>query len=213
MLLAGGISLDEVLARLARLRPVYHSEADLQQAFAWEARILDPSMRVRLETCPSPGVRLDVLLTSGDGTAQTAIELKYLVRLWHGDVGGERFELKNQGAYDIRAYDVVKDIVRVEQFVAGRPGTNGAVVCVTNESSYWRAPGHGRQTNADAFRLHQGTVLQGERAWGPMTGTGTRKGREGALALRGQHAVAWRTYSSLPGPAGDFRSLVVQVDS
>lgn len=50
MLLAGGTRLDEVLGRLARLRPVFHSEADFQQAFAWEARVLDPSLRVRLET-------------------------------------------------------------------------------------------------------------------------------------------------------------------
>ncbi|MGI9155461.1 MAG: hypothetical protein ACR2FG_02305 [Marmoricola sp.] len=155
---------------------------------------------------------MDLLLTSEGGTVQTAIELKYLVRLWHGDVGGERFELKNQGAQDIRAYDVVKDIVRIEQFVGERPGGNGAVVCLTNESSYWRAPGHGRQTNAHAFRLHDGTVLVGERAWGPLTGAGSSRGREGPLVLRGQHPVAWRTYSSLPGPGGEFRSLVVEVN-
>jgi len=71
------------------------------------------------------------------------VELKYLVRLWHGEVAGERFELKNQGAQDIRAYDVVKDIARVERFVAGRPGSNGAVVCLANDSSYWRAPATG----------------------------------------------------------------------
>lgn len=213
MLLAAGTRLDEVLARLALLRPVFHSEADFQQAFAWEARVLDPSLRVRLETRPAPGVRLDLLLGSEDGSAQTAIEVKYLVRLWHGDVAGERFELKNQGAQDIRAYDLVKDVVRVEQFVAHRPGSNGAVVCLTNESSYWRAPGHGRPTNADAFRLHDGTVLEGKRAWGPMTGPGSSKGREKPLVLRGRYQVAWRTYSSLPGMSGEFRSLVVQVDS
>ncbi|MGI8699913.1 MAG: hypothetical protein ACR2JU_01660 [Nocardioidaceae bacterium] len=213
MQLAAGKRLGEVLARLALLRPVFHSEADFQQAFAWEARALDPSLHVRLETRPAPGVRLDLLLRSEDGTAQTAIELKYLVRLWHGDVAGERFELKNQGAQDIRAYDVVKDIVRVEQFVANRPGSNGAVVCLTNESSYWRASGHGRQTNADAFRLHDGTVLEGKRAWGPATGPGSSKGRETPLVLRGRYQVAWRTYSSLAGIAGEFRSLVVPVDS
>jgi hypothetical protein len=42
MLSAGRVSTDDVLARLASLRPVFHSEADFQQAFAWEIRSLDP---------------------------------------------------------------------------------------------------------------------------------------------------------------------------
>lgn len=212
MLIAGRVPLDDVLARLASLRPVFHSEADFQQAFAWEARVLDPSLRVRLETRPEPGVRLDLLLTGEDG-AWSAVELKYLVRLWHGEVGGERFELKNQGAQDIRAYDVVKDIVRVERFVASRAGGNGAVICLANDSSYWRAPGHGRETNAHAFRIHEGTVLEGSRAWGPLTGAGSSKGREEPLALRGRHEMRWRPYSSLPGSGGEFRTLVVPIRS
>lgn len=80
-------------------------------------------MRVRLETRPALGVRLDLLATSADGAAQTGVELKYLTWLWHGDVAGERFDLKDQGTQDIRAYDVVKDIARVERFVAARPGS------------------------------------------------------------------------------------------
>ena len=47
--------------------------------------------------------------------------------------------MKDQGAQDIRAHDVVKDIVRVEKFVAAMAGSNGAVVCVGNDPSYWNA--------------------------------------------------------------------------
>ena len=43
------------------------------------------------------------------------MELKYPTALWVGDVASERFELKNHGAQDILAYDVVKDTVRVER--------------------------------------------------------------------------------------------------
>jgi hypothetical protein len=213
LLLAGSVPLDQVLSRLAAVRPVFHSEADFQQAFAWETRLLDPSLRIRLETRPSPGVRLDLLLTSHDGTAVTAVELKYLVRLWHGEHDGEHFELKDQGAQDIRAYDVVKDIVRVERFVAERPGSNGAVICLANDASYWNAPSHGRETNAHAFRIHEGTVLAGSRAWGPMTGAGSSKGREAVLDLRGQHRLSWQDYSFLPGRNGAFRALVVPIQA
>lgn len=211
MLLAGSVRLGAVLGRLSGLRPVFHSEADFQQAFAWEVRTQDPTVRVRLETRPAPGMRLDLLLISEDGQKRTAVELKYLTRLWTGEFAGERFELKDQGAQDIRAHDVVKDIVRVEKFVAAMPGSNGAVVCVGNDPSYWNAPTHGRPTNADAFRLHESTVLHGPRAWGPLTGAGTNRGREEPLALVGTYRMAWSDYSTLPGPRGVFRTLVVEI--
>ncbi len=211
MLLAGSVPLDAVLARLAALRPVFHSEADFQQAFAWEVRMHDPTVRVRLETRPAPAMRLDLLLTGHDGQQRSAIELKYLTRRWTGELAGERFELKDQGAQDVRAYDVVKDIARVEEFVASMPGSNGAVVCVGNDPSYWNAPTHGRATNAAAFRIHEGTVLRGTRAWGPLTGAGTSRGREESLALSGTYRLAWSDYSTLPGPRGVFRTLVVEV--
>ncbi len=67
MLLAGSVRLGAVLGRLSGLRPVFHSEADVQQAFAWEVRTQDPTVRVRLETRPAPGIRLDLLLISEDG--------------------------------------------------------------------------------------------------------------------------------------------------
>lgn len=211
MLLAKSVSLGAVLARLSGLRPVFHSEADFHQAFAWEVRSQDPTVRVRLETRPAPGIRLDLLLTSANGLHRSAVELKYLTRLWAGEHAGERFELKDQGAQDIRAYDVVKDIVRVETFVGAMPGSNGAMVCIVNDPSYWNAAGHGRVTNAEAFRLHEGTVLHGMRAWGPRTGVGTTRGREEPLVLAGMYTTAWADYSVLPGPRGLFRALVVEV--
>jgi hypothetical protein len=205
--LAGSVELGEVLRGMHAERPVFHSEADLQHAFAWAAHELDANLHVRLETHPEPGVRLDLLLSRPDLGQHTAVELKYLTSAWTSDVGGERFELKNQGAQDIRAYDVVKDIQRVEGFVAGHTGWNGLVLAFSNYPSYWTNPGHMRETNAGAFRLHEGNLLDGVRAWGPMTGAGTMKGRERELALREVYRCEWSDYSDLGGSRGRFRLL------
>ena len=101
-------------------------------------------------------MRLDLQFSRPDLGTHFAVELKYLTAAWNGAWDGEEFHLLNQGAQDIRAYDAVKDIQRVEQFVASRTGWSGAVVVLTNEPSYWQRPGHGRATNADAFRIHDG---------------------------------------------------------
>jgi hypothetical protein len=211
-MIAGRVPLSELLALLAAERPVFHAEADFHQAFAWQLQSLDPTLRIRLETRPAPGVRLDLLVTSNDGANRSAVELKYLTRAWVGEVAGERFELKSQGAQDIRAYDVVKDVVRVEKFVDLMPGSNGAVVCLANDPSFWRTPTHGRDTNASAFRIYDGVRLEGPRAWGPNTGAGTSRNREEVLELRGAYDLRWRDYSTIPGAHGTVRALVVEVE-
>ncbi|RYB89325.1 hypothetical protein EUA06_15150 [Nocardioides glacieisoli] len=205
------IDAPTILAKLAMQRPVFHSEADFQFAFAWEAKRLHPDLSVRLETHPEPAVRLDLELFDETGTIGVAVELKYMTRSWSGSQGAEKYVLKNHGASDLRGYDVVKDIGRVERFVAARPGWSGIVIALTNEGGYWRRPSHGRPTNADAFRLYEGCVLDGERSWGPNTG-GTARGREAPLNLRNPYVLKWADYSRLDAsPAGTFRSLVVPI--
>lgn len=200
-----------VLASLAKVRRVFHSEADFQFAFAWEAKVLRPDLEVRLETHPEPNVRLDLELADPASGTGVAVELKYMTRLWVGTDRGEPFALKNHGASDLRGYDVVKDIERVERFVDARPDWTGYVIALSNDASYWRAPTHGRATNAEAFRLREGVVLSGERKWGPLTG-GTSKGRETSLPLRGTYELHWSDYSRVDASvAGTFRTLVVPI--
>ena len=154
----------DMLRSLAATRPVFHSEADFQFAFAWEAKHQRPDLEVRLETHPEPAVRLDLELITPAGDRGVAVELKYMTRLWAGTDRSESFALKNHGASDLRGYDVIKDIHRVERFTLDRPGWSGLVVVLTNDAGYWRPRTHGRITNADAFRLGEGAVLEGSRA-------------------------------------------------
>jgi hypothetical protein len=70
--------VEQTMARLAARRPIFHSEADFQHAFAWQLQTDHPDARIRLETRPRPGVRLDVLTVIDD--RRVAYELKYLLR-------------------------------------------------------------------------------------------------------------------------------------
>jgi hypothetical protein len=158
------------LATLRQARSVFHSEADFQQALAWAIHVSDSSARVRLETRPAPGMRLDLLIWRPDLNRHLALELKYLTAAWSGEVDGEQYGLVSQGAQDIRAYDVLKDVQRVERFVNGHPGRSGMVLVLSNDPGYWSRPGHGRATNAGAFRIYEGQVISGSRAWGLTPG-------------------------------------------
>jgi len=92
--------IDEMMAALARVRPLFHSEANFQHAFAWQLHSAYPNARIRLETRPQPGVRLDVMaLMEG---RRAAVELKYLLRALTTNIEDEVFELPFLGAQDVR---------------------------------------------------------------------------------------------------------------
>lgn len=216
VLIAGSVDLEQALKALAAQRPVFHSEADLQIALAWQFQTQDPLMRVRLETRPEAGVHLDIACTRPDLGQFTAIEVKYLTRLWSGDVSEEHYDLKNHGAQDIRGYDVVKDIYRVERFITGRPGCNGAAIVLSNDPYYWRPRSTPADTtNAAAFRLNEGVVLSGLRAWGPKTGAGTSKNREDALHLQGTYTLRWQDFATIGdgSTSTQIRVLIVPIEN
>ncbi|GAA2660414.1 MULTISPECIES: hypothetical protein [Actinosynnema] len=214
MRLAGGIPLDDLLTGLARSRPVFHSEADLQHALAWQAHLADPLLRVRLEVRPAPTSRerLDLLLHRPDLGLRTAVEIKYWKKRWTGVVDDEPFDLANQGAHDIRRYDFAKDVARVERFTAANRGWSGLVLLLSNDDLDWRPPTSTRPTAADAFRVHEGTRLTGELAWSDRAGPGTTRGREAPIALTGDYRTTWRDYALLDHrPGGRVRALAVEV--
>lgn len=205
--------LAAIVAAMAGARPVFHSEADFQHSLAWQLHVADPTARIRLETRPRRGVRLDILLDSNG--RRTAIELKYLVRRFHGHVDGELFDLPDQSAHDISRYDVVKDVVRTESFVAEGVVDDGRVVVLSNDPAFWR-PGRTSETIDAQLRLHEGRMLEGALGWGMRAGAGTTRGRVDVLALTGRYECLWRDYSTATDSAGRehaWRYLDVRVPS
>ncbi|MEI6407181.1 MAG: hypothetical protein WCO85_06605 [Actinomycetes bacterium] len=204
---------NRVLDLLLETRKVFHSEADLQFAFAWTANTLYPFLVVRLESHPTPHESLDLALIDTIANGGIAIEFKYKTAFWEGESDGESYALKSHGASDIGGYDIIKDVTRVERFIEGRKGWTGYVITLTNDSSYWNLRTHGRTTNAEAFRVSEGLVLSGIKEWGPNTG-GTKKGRESALELRGRYELHWREYSRISDKTvGIFKAQVIQIEN
>jgi hypothetical protein len=202
--------LEETMAALAATRPVFHSEADFQHGFAWQLHRKYPNAPIRLETRPRPRVRLDVLAVINE--RRIAFELKYLLRALSITIDAEVFELPNQGAQDVRRYDFVKDVARLEVLRREQYADVGFAIALTNDPSYWQ--GSNREDVADsAFRLAEGRRLAGAADWAAHTGAGTMRGREARIDLLGSHELVWHDFSSVDGgPYSHFRYLAVRVD-
>jgi hypothetical protein len=140
-MLVSSHKIQTVLSRLAKKRPVFHSEADFQHALAWELQLESPDAQIRLEkqvATHGSRVYLDLLFQSGD--VEIAIEIKYKTR--HGKFlySGEEFALRNQSAQDIGRHDFIKDIQRLERYLQSHNNAVGFAVFLTNDQSYWNEP-------------------------------------------------------------------------
>lgn len=205
-LIAGEVTLTDVMARLREHRPVFHSEADLQHAFArvlWE---LAPQVQSRLEvgrTAAGRTERLDLLCIGP--RARTSIEFKYWTRSWAGSVGPhhEAYALKNHGADDLARLNYISDIVRTERFCDG-PDHSGLALVVTNAPALWTPPGpRAKQSRDHEFRIHQGCTLSGTLRWAEGTIPANTR------TLQGTYPLDWKPYSNQPGNHGEFRYLAV----
>lgn len=212
-MIGGGPSLDTVMSALARDRPVFHSEADFQHAFARVLWDLAPNVQSRLEVRQAPSddaqrerrEYVDLVCRSPLGT--TAIEFKYFTRAWTGNAGDppERFDLRAHGAEDLARLHFVSDIVRLERFCPALDA-NGIAVLLTNEPRLWEAQTGGARPPTDLdFRLHGRRVLSGTLRWA-----------EGAFpanarTLRGNYELSWRDYSRVGDGRATFRWLAVEV--
>ncbi len=204
------IDIITIMEGLSRQRPLFHSEADFQHALAWPIHEIVPGAEVRLEYRPLPHERiyLDVWIP----TSRIALELKYLTRKLVADWSGESFALRDQAAQDIRRYDFLKDLQRLERVVSlPNLATVGFAVCLTNDSAYWKVPM--RQDTVDAaFRLHEGRTAEGELRWSERAGAGTTRGREAPIKLRNAYKMTWRDFSEVGvGGYKRFRYLALEV--
>lgn len=202
-LIAGTVELDAVMSRLATGRPVFHSEADFQHAFAQMVHRLAPEVAIRLEvrqqvTPGGKGEYVDLICT---GPVKTFIEFKYATARWSGTDGitDERFYVREHAAMDLIRKHFIFDVERLERFTAANPGTTGLAVLLTNAATLWKPP---TQKSRDRmFRVHDTATLTGELVWGNNDHPPSNR------TLRGTYTAAWNDYSTLPGPRGTFRWL------
>ncbi len=196
--------IHQFMTELAMKRPVFHSEADFQHAFAWQLHEHHPNANIRLEY-PIEGMHLDILLTTAD--VNLAIELKYKTRGQETSHQEEIFYLKNHIAHGWGRYDYLKDITRLESLKKNQKIIEGYAILLTNDGHYWEK-GSGN-TGDRYFYIHDTQNLNGDLGWYGNLSKGTTKGRTAILSITGNYLCKWDDYPS--GHAEKFRYLALKV--
>lgn len=173
------LNLHSLIGAIAARRPVFHSEADFQHAFAWELHLQFPEGHIRLERLVEStlgSLHMDVTAEL-DGRLH-AFELKYKTRAMAMRIGSELYALQEHVAQPIGRYDFLKDVARLEAITQNRQASVAYAIFLTNDSAYWAEPRSVDDTSA-AFSLHDGRVLSGRLDWSPRASIGTKRGRVG----------------------------------
>jgi hypothetical protein len=217
-LIAGSVDVHEVIDRLRAQRPVFHSEADFQHAFAWVLHQTRPALNIRLEVRQHPDdsadqrsrrERVDLYCFGPHG--HTFLEFKYFTARWDGTdpATGEQFRLRAHTATDLARRGFVFDLARVERFCAAKPAANGFAIMLTNDRALWTPPSAPRITRDQQFRIHEGLTLTGVLRWGIEGSYFDANERQ----LSGSYPMRWHEYSALEGTWGTFRWLSAAVEA
>ena len=199
----------EIMDGLSHMRPIFHSEGDFQLMLAQQIRNFLPDCEVILEHHPFPQeqMRIDLWLPE----VKVAMELKYATQMLNHSEGGNYFSLKNHAANDIRRYDFLKDIERLERVSRQNHVRGGFAIFLTNDPLYWQKPKRPNNNDA-AFHLYEGRQLFGNLAWSESAGEGTTTTREAPIQLDQHYELHWRKYGSLGiKKYQEFRYLLVHV--
>lgn len=125
------------------------------------------------------------------------IELKYVTAEFRYTFGKESFYLTNQRATDVRCYDTLKDIQRLENYAKCGLINIGYSIILTNVSHIWKQKLSKKENFYDEFRIYDGRTVSGRLNWMTGTSEGTKMKRETPIELRGKYTFYWDNYIDL----------------
>ena len=188
------VNIRGTISLLSQARPIFHNEADFQHALAWQLHIENPTAEIRLETRPlaSKPFYMDLLMRHNG--SNIGFELKYMTKEIFLQHGWEEFALKTQGAQDVRRYDILKDVTRIEEFVKCGAIEKGYIIALTNDPLYWK---QGRKTDPvdKDFHLFETRTISGSLKWSASASKGTTSGRDVPLDIDGHYEMKWFDYN------------------
>ena len=220
------LEIDEIMKSLSKEKPVFYSEKDFQCLLGWQIKEKYPDMEVRSEVSieKNDGKTEHLDLRISDVKGKIGIELKYITEKFKTTIDGDKFNLKNHAANDLRCYDILKDIQRLESYVNNGEIDKGYSIVLTNVKSLWCQKKQKKETYYDNFRISDGKTVEGKLCWKPNINgeinepaRGTTKGRTKSINLQGTYNLNWKEYSNNlsdekeSNKSGLFKYLIVEV--
>ena len=187
------------------LRPVFHSEADLQFALAWEIKKTYSTAKVRLEypkEVDGKMIYVDIVVLYNN--KEYYIELKYKTKLCNTKIGAEEYNLKNQSAQNLGRYDFLKDVQRVEKL------GKGYAIMLTNDMSYVEKDGKDTRYNMFSLKEDRKITKNKKYDWGDgFVETSVGKRRLDGITFKNDYTIHWE---NMPNNIANLKYCLIKVN-
>lgn len=192
------INISNTLSNLSKNRQLFCSEADFQQALAWQIHedykedkvFLEYPLTIQQDGKDKP-IRVDIVVKHDE--EYIPIELKYLTKKLKIKEPEVEFELKNQGARDIRMHDVLADVERIENIIDQNKlnqCSSGYQITLTNDKGYLtESRGNHLYKN---FSLHEGREIPTDTLkWNGKPPRSFYDSSKRPITLRSSYKINW----------------------
>lgn len=242
--LFGKVFLENIIKQLGKTPLVFNNEAEfkfelalkIKEYFNCKVRFEVLSRRNGVQQTRLKNDYTDIVLEDNeDKNLKIPIELKYKTDLYEDK--SNNIYLKKHGAYDLGAYDFIRDIDRlqllvnkqvngkaVEQDYGSIIGSydRGYAIILTNDHHYWTEPKNKNTINREFLiygdKAGSGKISQGMHEWYDTNGVPglskaifNDKSRQQSLFMRTDYDYQWQQYLNVNKDNGDFRFMIVEV--
>lgn len=192
--------------------PLFVSERHLQVAFSLKAKELYPDYELVPEYVYKKGKDIyHIDLICKNNKEKIAFEFKYVVAGGKIKVpGDDQYSLRNHSAIDIRRYQCVKDIERLEKYVNSNDlkCNRGYFILITNMHGFWN--GSKSDSVAADFDIKHNTKLKKGQHVATGKGRFARDYSE-PIKLKNGYLINYCDYVEVDGEHGLFKYLCVCV--
>ncbi|WMT53777.1 hypothetical protein [Ferroplasma acidiphilum] len=199
--------IEKILNNLSKERPIFHGERDFQFSLGCEIKSKYPNMKIILEKTMKGNNNTTERIDIG-------IELKFIKGKFSGEVDGDEYHWLGNEAYDLKSYDTLKDIQRLEHYIQYGCIDFGYSIVLSNARLLWEQQCN--DSHYDQFSLYEGRMLPTTLSW-PSTTIAGKKGekRKDSITLCHEYSIHWKKY---PGNVlgiesnNPFKYLIFEID-
>jgi len=206
--------IKELIGKLSVKGIIFDSEDDFKFSLAWLIKEkYGEHAEVRLERRMSDNngpkgnkvnERIDIFieLQNGDSKKRTGIELKYYTSAL--ECKGKGVNLASQGAENLKRYDALRDIERLEKFKNEGKIDEGFAIWLTNDKGYWDCAKRSEEVEGKKsekpdyynFRICEGRTINGDTLdWKNSKGDESKGKRKYPIKIIGKYTIHWDEYN------------------
>ena len=206
------VNIDNLMNVIADTYKVFYQEADFQLALGLAIGRLYNDVQVRREECKVlNGDNCYIDLVINKGGYKIPVELKYKTQKSTYVVNNEIIKLKGQSAHGSGRYDFMRDIMRIETYVATHDNCKcGYAILLTNDSQYWEQ--RDSKANDVEFYTSEGRTVGGILQWHNLTEQfkNYNSKRLNSIHIKNNYILHWKEINTdLEIP---FKYLLVKVE-